>query len=215
MAYSYIMVQFLNESLPKTCRYVSSIHPLVTEPVLFSPTTSHLLGHNLYFPSYLYVGPIGTLTTLIVGLTVSLITGKETRFPYQRYLLVIYYWIWLLCSAGGWCSKAEPTLTLLREDTMCYHLYRFVKDKVSVAQLGQTGNNCFWLLTFCIFRWGGKRQKLHWKATRRRIQATQTLSHLGWLSIFTTICKEIIFEALFLYCMFFEQRRWSDHLIVK
>ncbi|KAM3588204.1 uncharacterized protein V6R79_023933 [Siganus canaliculatus] len=56
-------------------------------------------------PSYLYFGPIGTVTAVVVGLIVSLCTG-------------------------GWKSKSDSRFMLKKEDTTCYHLFNFCKDTV-------------------------------------------------------------------------------------
>ncbi|KAM8910296.1 sodium-coupled monocarboxylate transporter 1 isoform 1-T1 [Spinachia spinachia] len=64
-----------------------------------------LLADSWYSVSYLYFSPIGTITAVSVGLLVSLLTG-------------------------GWKRKVESRLTLMKEDTNLYHLFKFVKDKV-------------------------------------------------------------------------------------
>lgn len=49
---------------------------LMSQFLLFSPTSRPPLTDNLYSLSYLYFSPIGTIITISVGLLVSLFTGK-------------------------------------------------------------------------------------------------------------------------------------------
>ncbi|XP_026183089.1 sodium-coupled monocarboxylate transporter 1 isoform X2 [Mastacembelus armatus] len=72
-----------------------------------SITTVHgpLLAESWYSLSYLYFSPIGTVISISVGLMVSLCTGG--------------------CRLG-----VESRLTLMKEDTTVYHLFRFFKDRV-------------------------------------------------------------------------------------
>ncbi|XP_068573036.1 sodium-coupled monocarboxylate transporter 1 isoform X2 [Cebidichthys violaceus] len=65
-----------------------------------------LLADSWYSLSYLYFSPIGTITAVSVGLLVSLFTG-------------------------GWKLKVESRLTLMKEDTTVYHLFKYFKDRVT------------------------------------------------------------------------------------
>uniref|UniRef100_A0A4W6E089 Solute carrier family 5 member 8 n=1 Tax=Lates calcarifer TaxID=8187 RepID=A0A4W6E089_LATCA len=65
----------------------------------------HLLTDKWQSPSYLYLSVIGTATAFIVGLMVSLFTG-------------------------GWKERVDLRLTLMREDTTIYHIFKFFKGKV-------------------------------------------------------------------------------------
>ena len=49
----------------------------MTEHVLFSVTTRPLQADYWHSPSYLYIGIIGAVTSVSVGLIVSLLTGTE------------------------------------------------------------------------------------------------------------------------------------------
>ncbi|KAK5849174.1 hypothetical protein PBY51_008836 [Eleginops maclovinus] len=75
---------------------------ITTVPVEGKPV---LVGH-WYSLSYLYFSPIGTIIAISVGLLVSLMTG-------------------------GRKLKVESRLTLMKEDTTVYHLYKFFKDRVT------------------------------------------------------------------------------------
>uniref|UniRef100_A0AAQ4NTB8 Solute carrier family 5 member 8 n=2 Tax=Gasterosteus aculeatus aculeatus TaxID=481459 RepID=A0AAQ4NTB8_GASAC len=83
---------------------------LPTQPASFSAAsaqhTQPLLADSWYAVSYLYFSPIGTITAVSVGLLVSLLTG-------------------------GWKQKVVSRLTLMKEDTNLYHLFRLVKDRVA------------------------------------------------------------------------------------
>ncbi|XP_029318235.1 sodium-coupled monocarboxylate transporter 1 [Cottoperca gobio] len=65
-----------------------------------------VLADNWYSLSYLYFSPIGTIVAISVGLLVSLFTG-------------------------GWKLKVESRLTLMKEDTTLYHIFKFFKDRVT------------------------------------------------------------------------------------
>ncbi|KAM7366964.1 hypothetical protein PAMP_014895 [Pampus punctatissimus] len=86
---------------------------LPPEPSSTSITTSqaqnndgkHLLADNWYALSYLYFSPIGTITTISVGLIVSLLTG-------------------------GLKMKVESRLNLTKEDTTFYYLFKYFQDRV-------------------------------------------------------------------------------------
>ncbi|KAF7667565.1 hypothetical protein LDENG_00057160 [Lucifuga dentata] len=71
---------------------------------------SSLLAESWYSLSYLYFGPLGTLIAISVGVIVSLITG-------------------------GWRLKVESRLTLQKEDTNSYYVFKFFKERV----MGRTG----------------------------------------------------------------------------
>ncbi|KAL3048422.1 hypothetical protein OYC64_007071 [Pagothenia borchgrevinki] len=76
--------------------------PITTVPVDGKP----VLADNWYSLSYLYFSPIGTIIAISVGLLVSLMTG-------------------------GRKLKVESRLTLMKEDTTVYHLFKFFKDRVT------------------------------------------------------------------------------------
>ncbi|XP_028427127.1 sodium-coupled monocarboxylate transporter 1 [Perca flavescens] len=84
---------------------------LPTQPASISTAPVHstdgkpMLADNWYSLSYLYFSPIGTIIAISVGLLVSLFTG-------------------------GWKLKVESKLTLMKEDTTLYHLFRWCKDRV-------------------------------------------------------------------------------------
>uniref|UniRef100_A0A4W5L4Y4 Solute carrier family 5 member 8 n=1 Tax=Hucho hucho TaxID=62062 RepID=A0A4W5L4Y4_9TELE len=77
-----------------------------TEPSLYTTVLQPFLAENWYSLSYLYFSPIGTLTTLAVGLLVSLLSG-------------------------GMKLKLEPRVTLMKEDTMLFSFYKLFKERVS------------------------------------------------------------------------------------
>uniref|UniRef100_A0A4W5MIJ4 Solute carrier family 5 member 8 n=1 Tax=Hucho hucho TaxID=62062 RepID=A0A4W5MIJ4_9TELE len=77
-----------------------------TEPSLYTTVLQPFLADNLYSLSYLYFSPIGTLTTLAVGLVVSLLSG-------------------------GMKLNLEPRVTLMKEDTMLFCFYKLFKERVS------------------------------------------------------------------------------------
>uniref|UniRef100_A0A8C3AT26 Solute carrier family 5 member 8 n=1 Tax=Cyclopterus lumpus TaxID=8103 RepID=A0A8C3AT26_CYCLU len=78
----------------------------MSDHVPLPPTSSPLLADSWYSLSYLYFSPIGTIITVSVGLLVSLLTG-------------------------GWKLKVESRLTLMKEDTTLYHLFKFFKERVT------------------------------------------------------------------------------------
>uniref|UniRef100_A0A3Q0RJA9 Solute carrier family 5 member 8 n=1 Tax=Amphilophus citrinellus TaxID=61819 RepID=A0A3Q0RJA9_AMPCI len=61
---------------------------------------------NWHSPSYLYFSLIGFLTTVIVGMIISIYTG-------------------------GLNQRVEPRLMLMKEDTISYHLFELIKYKAS------------------------------------------------------------------------------------
>ncbi|CDQ83937.1 unnamed protein product [Oncorhynchus mykiss] len=81
-----------------------------TEPSLYTTVLQQntaerpFLADNWYSLSYLYFSPIGTLTTLAVGLVVSLLSG-------------------------GMKLNLEPTVTLMKEDTMLFCFYKLFKER--------------------------------------------------------------------------------------
>uniref|UniRef100_A0A3B5APP4 Sodium-coupled monocarboxylate transporter 1-like n=1 Tax=Stegastes partitus TaxID=144197 RepID=A0A3B5APP4_9TELE len=111
----------MTRPLPLTtegCNFTTSLNSTFTAlPTQLAPfTTSYSAKHvnnihrgldGWHSISYLYYGVIGTLVALIVGIIVSLLTGHR--------------------------EKVDPTLTLKREDTLSYHLFKFLKEKVSAA----------------------------------------------------------------------------------
>uniref|UniRef100_A0A671YG72 Solute carrier family 5 member 8 n=2 Tax=Sparus aurata TaxID=8175 RepID=A0A671YG72_SPAAU len=79
-----------------------------TQPTFITATTATLQplqGDYWHSPSYLYIGIIGAVTSVSVGLLVSLLTG-------------------------GLRTRVESRLTLLKEDTTLYHVFTFIKDRV-------------------------------------------------------------------------------------
>ncbi|XP_017285428.1 sodium-coupled monocarboxylate transporter 1 [Kryptolebias marmoratus] len=84
---------------------------VLPEAPSFVTTTPALHGEGMnlagkwYSPSYLYYCLIGAVTVFTVGVIVSLLTG-------------------------GWREKTEARLTLQKEDTTFYHLFRFAKGCV-------------------------------------------------------------------------------------
>uniref|UniRef100_A0A3Q4I0Z1 Sodium-coupled monocarboxylate transporter 1-like n=1 Tax=Neolamprologus brichardi TaxID=32507 RepID=A0A3Q4I0Z1_NEOBR len=69
---------------------------------------THLLTRNWHSPSYRYFSVIGFITTVIVGAIVSLYTG-------------------------GLKQKVAPSLMLMKEDMLSYHLFKLIKCKVSAV----------------------------------------------------------------------------------
>uniref|UniRef100_A0A673BKG1 Solute carrier family 5 member 8 n=1 Tax=Sphaeramia orbicularis TaxID=375764 RepID=A0A673BKG1_9TELE len=82
---------------------------ITTAPGLNMDSRS-VLEDNWYSLSYMYFSPIGTIITVTVGLIVSLLSG-------------------------GWKIKVESRLILRKEDTYLFHLYTFLKHRVSPAAL--------------------------------------------------------------------------------
>ncbi|KAK7901997.1 hypothetical protein WMY93_018766 [Mugilogobius chulae] len=72
--------------------------------------SSSLLVDKWYSLSYMYFSPIGTITVVCVGILVSLFSG-------------------------GTKQNVESKLTLLKEDTTLYHIYKYIKYTV----LGKNG----------------------------------------------------------------------------
>ncbi|KAJ3612056.1 hypothetical protein NHX12_020333 [Muraenolepis orangiensis] len=93
----------------------TALPPPHTHYTTGSPTQSldvrPLLADSWYAVSYMYFSPIGTITALAVGVVVSLLSG-------------------------GWKLNVDPRLTLMKEDTTTYHVFRFFKEKVA----GRTRN---------------------------------------------------------------------------
>ncbi|XP_061663118.1 sodium-coupled monocarboxylate transporter 1 [Syngnathoides biaculeatus] len=66
----------------------------------------NLLADNWYSLSYLYFSPLGTITTITVGLLISLVTG-------------------------GWKRKVESRLTLMKTDTTLFCIVKALKDRLT------------------------------------------------------------------------------------
>ncbi|XP_061524369.1 sodium-coupled monocarboxylate transporter 1 isoform X2 [Phycodurus eques] len=73
--------------------------------LIFSPFARNLLADNWYSLSYLYFSPLGTITTVTVGLLISLVTG-------------------------GWKRKVESRLTLMKRDTTLFCILKALKDRL-------------------------------------------------------------------------------------
>ncbi|CAL8318762.1 unnamed protein product [Lota lota] len=86
-------------------------HSAVTPGSPESSAVRPLLADSWYSVSYLYFSPIGTITALTVGVVVSLLSG-------------------------GCKLHVDSRFTLMKEDTTCYHVFRFFKEKVA----GRTRN---------------------------------------------------------------------------
>uniref|UniRef100_A0A3Q3VYP6 Uncharacterized protein n=1 Tax=Mola mola TaxID=94237 RepID=A0A3Q3VYP6_MOLML len=76
-----------------------------TTTSIYSTDKKALLADYWYSLSYLYFSPIGTIIAISVGLLVSLLTG-------------------------GWKLKVESRLTLKKDDTTVYHVFKFFNDRV-------------------------------------------------------------------------------------
>uniref|UniRef100_A0AAQ4QLE1 Solute carrier family 5 member 8 n=1 Tax=Gasterosteus aculeatus aculeatus TaxID=481459 RepID=A0AAQ4QLE1_GASAC len=103
-----------------------------------SPTSRPLLADSWYAVSYLYFSPIGTITAVSVGLLVSLLTGTQHAFCCGIYILTnkqmfLCSYLFAMYVSGGWKQKVVSRLTLMKEDTNLYHLFRLVKDRVSAV----------------------------------------------------------------------------------
>ncbi|XP_028274985.1 sodium-coupled monocarboxylate transporter 1-like [Parambassis ranga] len=83
----------------------TELRPITTTPVQTSEDT-HVLAVEWHSPSYLYFSLIGAVTSMTVCVIVSLLTG-------------------------GWREEVEPSLMLMKEDTMSYHIFKFLKCIVS------------------------------------------------------------------------------------
>uniref|UniRef100_A0A3Q4N6S6 Sodium-coupled monocarboxylate transporter 1-like n=1 Tax=Neolamprologus brichardi TaxID=32507 RepID=A0A3Q4N6S6_NEOBR len=81
---------------------------LPTQMNSFTMAQVHLLTRNWHSPSYRYFSVIGFITTVIVGAIVSLYTG-------------------------GLKQKVAPSLMLMKEDMLSYHLFKLIKCKVSAV----------------------------------------------------------------------------------
>uniref|UniRef100_A0AAX7VJJ3 Solute carrier family 5 member 8 n=1 Tax=Astatotilapia calliptera TaxID=8154 RepID=A0AAX7VJJ3_ASTCA len=80
-----------------------------TTPLPTEPMWSGLHAVQWHSPSYLYFGVIGGLTSVIVGIIISLLTG-------------------------GLRETVDPRLMLMKEDTLSYHLFKRVKDGVRAEE---------------------------------------------------------------------------------
>lgn len=118
-------------------RNFQSVHEHMIMKYCMFPTTRTLLADNWYSLSYLYFSPIGTIVVIGVGLLVSLFTGKLCIFDITNIIYILYclvdYNDFTTCFSGGCRQRAEPRLTFTKEDTTIYHLFKFFKEKVSVA----------------------------------------------------------------------------------
>uniref|UniRef100_A0A8C5DYV1 Sodium-coupled monocarboxylate transporter 1-like n=1 Tax=Gouania willdenowi TaxID=441366 RepID=A0A8C5DYV1_GOUWI len=87
----------------------SDLPTLISSPAPLhgSNSTNSLTGH-WQSPSYLYTCTIGMITSLIVGLIVSLLTGGRNE-------------------------KVQADLMLMKEDTLMFHLYKYTRNKVRVV----------------------------------------------------------------------------------
>uniref|UniRef100_A0AAQ4PVY2 Solute carrier family 5 member 8 n=1 Tax=Gasterosteus aculeatus aculeatus TaxID=481459 RepID=A0AAQ4PVY2_GASAC len=112
---------------------------LPTQPASFSAASAQpLLADSWYAVSYLYFSPIGTITAVSVGLLVSLLTGTQHAFCCGIYILTnkqmfLCSYLFAMYVSGGWKQKVVSRLTLMKEDTNLYHLFRLVKDRVSAV----------------------------------------------------------------------------------
>ncbi|KAM3587426.1 uncharacterized protein V6R79_005233 [Siganus canaliculatus] len=84
---------------------------LPTQLTTITTASANISGDNAalsapewHSPSYLYFGPIGTVTAITVGLIVSLCTG-------------------------GWRTKVDSKFTLMKEDTTLYHLFMNIQTR--------------------------------------------------------------------------------------
>ncbi|KAL3977449.1 transmembrane protein 25 [Sarotherodon galilaeus] len=90
---------------------------------------THLLARNWHSPSYLYFSVIGFITTVIVGVIVSLYTG-------------------------GLKQKVDPSLMLMKEDTLSYHLFKLIKYKVTKRpRRAEQGGTEVVVSECCVFLW--------------------------------------------------------------
>uniref|UniRef100_A0A3P9CQ21 Solute carrier family 5 member 8 n=1 Tax=Maylandia zebra TaxID=106582 RepID=A0A3P9CQ21_9CICH len=80
-----------------------------TTPLPTEPMWSSLHAVQWHSPSYLYFCVIGGLTSVIVGIIISLLTG-------------------------GLRETVDPRLMLMKEDTLSYHLFKRVKDGVRAEE---------------------------------------------------------------------------------
>lgn len=99
-----------NFTLTESSNWTSTVSPTVlglttTTPSMSTHDNIDLSTANWHSPSYLYYGPVGSLTTFTVGLIVSLI-------------------------AGGWKTRIKPELTLMKEDMLSYHFFVFMRDRL-------------------------------------------------------------------------------------
>ncbi|KAF3704970.1 Sodium-coupled monocarboxylate transporter 1 Electrogenic sodium monocarboxylate cotransporter [Channa argus] len=98
-----------NFTAPDSLNWTSTDLP--TQPTIITSATTQntqtrpLLADSWYSLSYLYFSPIGTMTAISVGLIVSLFTG-------------------------GCGLRVGSKLTLMKEDTTFYHLFKFFKGRV-------------------------------------------------------------------------------------
>nr|XP_061840649.1 sodium-coupled monocarboxylate transporter 1-like [Nerophis lumbriciformis] len=89
--------------------WTSTGPPAHTSPMAASPGDRNLLADSWYSVSYLYFSPIGTLTTILVGLLVSLCTG-------------------------GWKHKVESRLIFMKRDTCLFSILKRVAESCNLHQ---------------------------------------------------------------------------------
>uniref|UniRef100_UPI0037E79002 sodium-coupled monocarboxylate transporter 1-like n=1 Tax=Semicossyphus pulcher TaxID=241346 RepID=UPI0037E79002 len=96
-----------NFNITESLNWTSTAPPTELRAIVTAVNSDgkHLLEDNWHTPSYLYFSVIGTVTAISVGLLVSLITG-------------------------GWKTRVESKLTLLKEDTVSYHIFKCFFDRV-------------------------------------------------------------------------------------
>nr|XP_057933339.1 sodium-coupled monocarboxylate transporter 1 [Doryrhamphus excisus] len=93
-----------NISTPESFNWTSTALPTNTSPIAASPvqlSDDKNLLDSWYSLSYLYFSTIGTITTIILGLLVSLFTG-------------------------GWKHKVEPRLIFMKRDTALFFILKHV-----------------------------------------------------------------------------------------
>ncbi|XP_061922483.1 sodium-coupled monocarboxylate transporter 1-like [Entelurus aequoreus] len=83
--------------------------PMAASPGRLSGDRRNLLADSWYSVSYLYFSPIGTLTTIMVGLLVSLCTG-------------------------GWKHKVESRLIFMKSDTCLFSILKRVAGSCNLHQ---------------------------------------------------------------------------------
>uniref|UniRef100_H3CN89 Solute carrier family 5 member 8 n=1 Tax=Tetraodon nigroviridis TaxID=99883 RepID=H3CN89_TETNG len=103
-------------------------------PLMLDRNEEDLWDSSWQSPSYLYFGLIGSVTAFIVGVTVSLLTGKESEKPLLKKSFVFNFYLSLFL--GGLRNKVESRLMINKEDTFSYHIYMFIKERVGIAAAG-------------------------------------------------------------------------------
>lgn len=100
---------------------------------ILSNSVRPALADSWYSLSYLYLAPFGALITIVVGLLVSMITGKKTYTTFTTVQLhTVNLWLYenTNMSAGG-CKqeKLNPDLFVKKTDFCCYHWFSKAKVK--------------------------------------------------------------------------------------